>query len=132
MTFAQQPGAEKKGLLISGFRVTDAHNTFTGFKLLNLIDATEVSDNIWFALAGLKTGGGAFDDAAKRLGFESPLPFDLPTAVSQLTNGGGRLPGGFLDDVELANAAYGQAQHARDPTRDGPSSRRRSRTTACS
>ena len=109
-TFAQQPGAEKKGLLISGFRVTDAHNTYTGSKLLNLVDATEVSDNIWFALAGLATGGGAFDAAARRLGFEAPIPFDLPTAVSQLTNGGGRLPGGFLDDVELANAAYGQAE----------------------
>ena len=38
------------------------------------------------------------------------LPFDLPTATSQLTNGGGPLPGGFLDDVELANAAYGQGE----------------------
>ena len=109
-TFAQQPGAEKSGLLISGFRVTDAHNTFTGTKLLSLVDATEVSDNIWFALAGLKTGGAAFDAAARRLGFGAPLAFDLPTAASQLTNGGGRLPGGFLDDVELANAAYGQAE----------------------
>ena len=109
-TFAQQPGAEKNGLLVSGFRVTDAHNTYTGSKLLDLVGATEVSDNIWFALAGLQTGGAAFDAAARRLGFEAPIPFDLPTAVSQLTNGGGRLPGGFLDDVELANAAYGQAE----------------------
>ncbi len=38
------------------------------------------------------------------------LPFDLPTAISQLTNGGGSLPGGFADDVELANAAYGQGE----------------------
>ena len=30
--------------------------------------------------------------------------------VSQVTNGGGSLPGGFPDDVELANAAYGQAE----------------------
>jgi peptidoglycan glycosyltransferase len=30
--------------------------------------------------------------------------------VSQVTGGDGRQPGGFKDDVELANAAYGQAE----------------------
>ena len=44
------------------------------------------------------------------LGFGAPIPFDLPTAASQVTNGGGPLRGGFTDDVELANAAYGQAE----------------------
>ena len=44
------------------------------------------------------------------MGFGAPLPFDLPTAVSQVTNGDGSAPGGFADDVELANAAYGQAE----------------------
>ena len=37
-------------------------------------------------------------------------PFDLPTAISQVTNGSGDDPGGFVDDVELANAAYGQGE----------------------
>jgi peptidoglycan glycosyltransferase len=50
------------------------------------------------------------EEAAQRLGFGAPIPFDLPTATSQLTNGGGPLPGGFADDVELANAAYGQGE----------------------
>src|SRR6185437_4395087 len=72
--------------------------------------AVEVSDNIWFALAGLKIGGVALADYAGRLGFGEPIPFDLPTAVSQVTNGSGDAPGGFVDDVELANAAYGQAE----------------------
>ena len=44
------------------------------------------------------------------MGFDAPLPFDLPTAVSQVTGGDGSEPGGFADDVELANAAYGQAE----------------------
>jgi peptidoglycan glycosyltransferase len=44
------------------------------------------------------------------MGFASTLPFDLPTAVSQVTGGKGKEPGGFLDDVELANASYGQAE----------------------
>ena len=44
------------------------------------------------------------------MGFGAALPFDLPTAPSQLTSGGGPIPGGFSDNVELANAAYGQAE----------------------
>ncbi len=108
--FPQQPAAEKNGLVVSGYTIKDGHHPFTGNKVLDLLDATEVSCNIYYALAGLKEGGGALDSMARRLGFYAPLPFDLPTATSQLTNGGGPLPGGFLDDVELANAAYGQAE----------------------
>ena len=74
------------------------------------IDATEVSCNIYYALTGLKTGGAKLVEYAKRMGFGAPLPFDLPTAVSQVTDGSGSQPGGFKDDVELANAAYGQAE----------------------
>ena len=44
------------------------------------------------------------------LGFDARIPFDLPTVTSQITNGSGSEPGGFVDDVELANAAYGQAE----------------------
>ncbi|MFH1475544.1 MAG: penicillin-binding transpeptidase domain-containing protein [Chloroflexota bacterium] len=109
-TFAQQPKSEADGLLVSGYRVRDGHHPFTGATALDLIGATEVSCNIWYALAGLRTGGANLDAFARRLGFGSGLPFDLPTAPSQLTNGGGPLPGGFLDDVELANAAYGQGE----------------------
>ena len=109
-TFAQQPAAERTGLLVDGFLVHDGHHLFTGNELLDFSRATEVSCNIWFALAGLRTGGAAMDAAARRLGFGAPIPFDLPTAASQLTNGGGPLPGGFVDDVELANASYGQGE----------------------
>lgn len=109
-TFAEQPAAEKNGLLVSGFRVRDGHHAFTGSKALDLAEAIEVSCNIYFALAGLRTGGAELTAWADRLGFDAQIPFDLPTAASQLTNGGGNLPGGFLDDVELANAAYGQGE----------------------
>ncbi len=44
------------------------------------------------------------------MGFGAALPFDLPTAVSQVTNASGDDAGGFVDDVELANASYGQAE----------------------
>ena len=109
-TFKQQPGAEKNGLLVEGYRVRDGHHPETGSTALDLIGATEVSCNIYYALTGLQTGGAALAAYAKRMGFGSPLPFDLPTATSQLTNGGGPLPGGFTDDVELANASYGQGE----------------------
>ena len=109
-TYKKQPPAEKDGLLVSGFRVRDGHHPATGSKALDLIEATEVSCNIYYALTGLQTGGAALVDFAAKMGFGKELPFDLPTAVSQVTSGDGPDPGGFTDDVELANAAYGQAE----------------------
>ena len=109
-TYKEQPAAEKNGLLVDGFRVRDGHHPATGSTALDLIGATEVSCNIYYALTGLETGGADLVDYAERMGFGAPLPFDLPTAVSQVTNGDGSQPGGFTDDVELANAAYGQAE----------------------
>ncbi len=109
-TFAQQPAAEKTGLLVDGFRVKDGHHPKTGTKALNFFEATEVSCNIWYALAGLQTGGDALASWAAKLGFGAPIPFDLPTVASQVTGGGGSFGGGFSDAVELANAAYGQAE----------------------
>lgn len=113
--FARQPAAEKNGLLVSGFRIRDGHHPFTGSRPLAYPEAVEVSCNIYFALTGLETGGAALSEWAARLGFGAPIPFDLPTASSQVTNGGGSFGGGFADDVELANAAYGQAETLATP-----------------
>jgi penicillin-binding protein A len=109
-SFPQQPAAEKTGLLVSGFRVRDGHHAVTGSRALEFPEAVEVSCNIWFALAGLRTGGAELTSWAARFGFGTSIPFDLPTATSQVTGGGGSFGGGFSDDVELANAAYGQAE----------------------
>jgi len=109
-TYPEQPTSERNGLLVEGFRVRDGHHPETGSEALDLVGATEVSCNIWYALTGLETGGEALIDYAERMGFGAPIPFDLPTAVSQVTNGKGTDPGGFVDDVELANASYGQAE----------------------
>ncbi|MEA2537920.1 MAG: penicillin-binding protein [Chloroflexota bacterium] len=113
--FTRQPQAEKNGLLVSGFRIRDGHHPFTGSRALDYPEAVEVSCNIYFALAGLATGGENLADWAAKLGFGGPIPFDLPTASSQVTNGGGTFGGGFADDVELANAAYGQAETLATP-----------------
>jgi penicillin-binding protein A len=109
-TYADQPKSEKSGWLIDGFRVRDGHHSVTGTKALDFAEAVEVSCNIYFAETGVRTGGQALADWASRLGFGSTIPFDLPTAVSQVTNGGGSFGGGFTDRVELANAAYGQGE----------------------
>jgi peptidoglycan glycosyltransferase len=69
-----------------------------------------VSCNIWYALAGMATGGDKLVDQAALLDFGAPIPFDLPTAPSRVTGGGGPAPGGFADDVELASASFGQGE----------------------
>jgi penicillin-binding protein A len=106
-TFPQQPRAERDGLVVSGFRIHE--HPGVPVSSFDLVEATEWSSNIWYALAGLRTGGAEMADFAGRLGFGDPIDFDLPTAASQIS-GGGAGPGGFADDVELANASYGQAK----------------------
>jgi peptidoglycan glycosyltransferase len=113
--YARQPPAEKDGLLVSGYRVRDGHHPFTGSRQLAYPEAVEVSCNIYFALTGLETGGDALTSWAAKVGFGAPIPFDLPTVASQVTNGGGSYGGGFSDDVELANAAYGQGETLATP-----------------
>ncbi|HET9456880.1 MAG TPA: penicillin-binding transpeptidase domain-containing protein, partial [Candidatus Limnocylindrales bacterium] len=107
-TFEGQAEAEREGLVVEGFRIRE--HAGVPARTFDLVDATEVSSNIWYAMAGLATGGDELRDWAGRLGFDAPLPFDLPTAVSQVTNGEGNDPGGFRDDVELASAAFGQGE----------------------
>jgi peptidoglycan glycosyltransferase len=107
-TFEGQAQAERDGLVVQGFRIRE--HAGVPARTFDLVNATEVSSNIWFALAGLETGGENLREWAGRMGFDAPLQFDLPTAVSQVTNGDGGGPGGFADLVELANASYGQAE----------------------
>ncbi len=76
---------------------------------LDFLTATEVSSNVYYALVGLALGPDRLLDWATRLGFGRRLPFDLPTAVSQVTGGSGPMAG-FRDAVELASAAYGQGE----------------------
>jgi penicillin-binding protein A len=109
-TYPQQPAAEAKGLVVDGFRIKDGHHPQTDGTPLDLAGATEVSCNIWYALTGLAIGGGRLVSEASKLGFGEPIPFDLPTSTSSLTNGGGTAPGGFADDAELASASFGQGE----------------------
>ena len=107
-TFPGQADAERDGLLVQGFRIRE--HPGVPRETFRLREATEWSSNIWYALAGLQTGGEELVDAAGRMGFGARLPFELPTAISQVTGGDGNAPGGFVDDVELASASFGQGE----------------------
>jgi peptidoglycan glycosyltransferase len=107
-TFPGQAEAERDGFVVEGFRIRE-HGGVPA-RTFDLVDATEVSSNIWYAMAGLAIGGADLREYAQRMGFDDPIPFDLPTAVSQVTNAEGSDPGGFRDDVELASAAFGQGE----------------------
>ena len=108
-TYADQPGEIDTGFLVDGFRVHDFPRHVQTDHPLNFFEATEVSDNIWFAHAGLDIGPTNLIDWAARFGFGQRIPFELPTSPSQVTGGGGPYDG-MRDRVELANAAYGQAE----------------------
>lgn len=108
-TYANQPAEFNTGFLVDGFRVHDFPRRVQTDHPLDFYEATEVSSNIWFAHAGLDIGPSNMIDWAARYGFGQRIPFELPTSPSQVTGGTGPLDG-FRDRVELANAAYGQAE----------------------
>ena len=108
-TFPEQPAEEKTGFLVDGYRVGDGHHPFTGTVALDFTQARRCPATSASRSSGWRTGGAAMARGRARLGFGAPIPFDLPTAASQLTNGW-RAARRVQDDVELANAAYGQGE----------------------
>jgi peptidoglycan glycosyltransferase len=108
-TYRDQPREERTGFRVEGYAIRDGHHTATGNRALAVVEATEVSCNIFFAHAALTTGGENLSEWAARLGFGNAIPFDLPTAASRVTNGGGK-DGGFKSKVELATAGFGQGE----------------------
>jgi peptidoglycan glycosyltransferase len=103
--YRDQPAEEEDGFVVDGFPIRDGHHRVTGDRPLDLIEATEVSCNIYFAHAALDVGEDDLAEWAARMGFGAAIPFDLPTAPSQVT---GR--DGFEGRVELASAGYGQGR----------------------
>ena len=108
-TFPDQPEEYRTGFLVQGFRIHDFPRRVQLDHPLDFYEATEVSSNIWYAHAGLQTGAEALQTVSAALGFGQRIPFDLATSPSQINGGDGPLSG-FQDNVELANAAYGQGE----------------------
>jgi peptidoglycan glycosyltransferase len=107
--YEDQPEEFETGFLVEGFRIRDFPRRVQTDHPLNFYEATEVSSNIWYAHAGLDTGAENLVAWADRFGFGDRIPFELPTSPSQVNSGDGPMFG-FRDRVELANAAYGQAE----------------------
>jgi penicillin-binding protein A len=115
-TFPDQPKQETSGFKVSGFTITEHDLGSTKPALWDLSPALQVSSNIFFAHVGLQLGGDRFLEYARRFGFCSPLRVgsgdrSLPVSTSRVTRAsadGGCSP--FTDDVEVASAAFGQAQ----------------------
>ena len=99
----------RTGSSSNGFRIREHAGVPAG--AFDLTEATEWSSNIWYALAGLRTGGEQLATYGRRAwGSARRIPFDLPTAVSQVTNGDGNGPGGFRTMSSWRTASYGQAE----------------------
>lgn len=107
--FAGQPRWSRDGLVVDGYRISDAPRSVQLDEPLDLAEAMEVSSNVWFAHAALEAGPEAMAATAARLGIGRPVPFELPVAAGQLNGGDGPLAG-FGDRVELAATGYGQGE----------------------
>jgi penicillin-binding protein len=72
---------------------------------VDLMDAMIRSDNIYFAMQGVKMGGEAFVSGFENLGFGEELPYEYPISPSTVS-----ASGDMDDEVMIANASYGQGQ----------------------
>ena len=114
-TFPDQPKQETDGFVVEGFTIREHDLGAVEPALWTLSPALQVSSNIFFAHVGLELGQNRYLDYARRFGFCSGLrigsdarglPVD-PSYVSTRADGG---CAPFVDSVELANAAFGQAR----------------------
>lgn len=114
-TFPDQPQQEVDGFVVEGFTIREHDLGAVKPDLWTLSPALQVSSNIFFAHVGLELGPNRYLDYARRFGFCSGLrigsdarglPVD-PSYVSARADGG---CAPFVDGVELASAAFGQAR----------------------
>ncbi|MFC0014613.1 MULTISPECIES: penicillin-binding transpeptidase domain-containing protein [Allobacillus] len=84
------------------FKVTRVSTNHTN---VDLETGFKHSDNIYFAMQGLKMGGETFRKELESLGFAESIPFAYPMATSQISNSGE-----FGSEGQLADSAYGQGE----------------------
>ena len=114
-TYPDQPRQETEGFTVSGFTIREHDLGGIQPALWPLSPALQVSSNIFFAHVGLELGAEAFLDYARRFGFCEPRQIGggargLPVSASFVTAPVEGDCGPFVDEVELASAAFGQAQ----------------------
>lgn len=114
-TFPDQPQQETDGFVVDGFTIREHDLSPVKPALWSLSPALQVSSNIFFAHVGLELGPERYLDYAHRFGFCSGIRIGSsarglsadPSYVSTRVDGG---CAPFIDRVELASAAFGQAQ----------------------
>ena len=114
-TYPDQPAQESAGFPVQGFTIREHDLGALQPALWPLSQALQVSSNIFFAHVGLELGAERFLDYARRFGFCQPRQIGsgvrgLPVSASYVTSPVDGDCGPFSDDVELASAAFGQAQ----------------------
>ena len=109
-TFPNQPAEYQTGFLVAGLprpRRPAARSRPTTRSISSRRPRSRATSGS--RTPDFRSGPRTCSAGPRKLGFGAPIPFDLPTSQSQVTGGGGPLDG-FQDQVELANAAYGQAE----------------------
>lgn len=72
---------------------------------VDLRDALERSDNIYFAMEAIEMKSKAFIDGFHEFGFGEEFPYEYPITMSTIS-----VDGKLDDEVLLANSSYGQGQ----------------------
>jgi peptidoglycan glycosyltransferase len=93
-------------ITIDGHTLVEANRPDDSVTEWSLRDAFSWSLNVVFAQVGLQLGGPALADAARTWGWESAIPFDLPSEPSRVS-----VTPGFLDnELAVAETAFGQGE----------------------
>lgn len=119
-TFPTQPQEEVTGFVVNGFTITEHDLAGVPPALWNLSQAMQISSNIYFAHVGLALGQRPYLAGASSFGFCDELQVGpgsqaLPVSASAVTDLTENGCADFVDDAELASAAFGQARVTATP-----------------
>lgn len=74
-------------------------------KPINLRDAVNTSNNVYYAQVALEVGSEKFIEGVKKFGYGEPLEFEYPMGKSSISN-----DGTINRDILLADSGYGQGE----------------------
>jgi len=94
--------------MVGGFPVVCANHGMTspGKAVMTLSDVYAASCNVAFARLGLRLGPDRLAEYAKRFGFESTPPIEIPSEASHIASS----PTFLQDRVAVASTAFGQGE----------------------